>query len=79
MKNVHLAHRVKIASHVASGKSAFVNCVNLWMPLHRSSLPMLPLKNVRLASHVKNVRHAHRVKSVNRVPSKPLPKLLKKN
>ena len=80
VKNAHRARLAKIASHVASVKNEFVNCVN------RSTLPLrlllrllLLLKSVQLVSHVKNVRHALRVKNVNRVPSKPLPLLPKKS
>jgi hypothetical protein len=76
VKNVHRAHLAKIASHVASVKNECVNCANLWMP-RLQPLPLLrPLKSVRLASHVKNVLRAHRVKNVSHVPSKlpPLPK-----
>ncbi|MNR32589.1 hypothetical protein D3C85_1501870 [compost metagenome] len=80
MKNVHRVLRAKTASHVASAKSAYVNCVSHWMPLRSPPLPLLPpLKNVRPASHVKNALHAHRVKNVNHVPSKPLPPLPKKS
>ncbi|MNO96929.1 hypothetical protein D3C76_886200 [compost metagenome] len=79
MKNVHRALRVKIASHVASVKNAFVNCASLWMPLRLLRPPLLPQKSVQLASHVKSVLHAHRVKSVSLVPNKLPPPLPKKN
>jgi hypothetical protein len=78
---VHRAHLVKTASHVASVKNECVNCANLWTPSLRS-LPqpqLQPLKSVRLASHVKNVLRAHRVKNASHVPSKPLLPLPKKN
>ena len=54
-KNVHRAHLVKIASHVASVKNAFVNCVNHSTPLLRLLLPLpLLLKSVQLVSHAKS-------------------------
>jgi hypothetical protein len=74
VKNVHRALLAKIASHVAIVKSVrFVNCASLWMPLRPPLLPLLPLKSVQLVRHVKNVLHAHRVKNVSHVPSKPKP------
>ncbi|MCY1242106.1 hypothetical protein D9M72_550480 [compost metagenome] len=84
MKNVRRALRVKIASHVASVKNAFVNCASLWMPLRLLRPPLLPLrllplKNAQLVSHVKNARHAHRVKNVSHVPNKLPQPQLKKN
>jgi hypothetical protein len=79
VKNAHRAPRVKIASHVASVKNAYVNCANHWMPLRPLlPLPPQPLKNVRPVSRVKNVRHVHRVKSVNHALNKPQLPLLKK-